>query len=83
MKYSLDGSWKLGFIHPESKKWTELSATVPGYAEEALANNGLLGELYPCDDMDATSAFSLTQWHYTREFDALPVPEGLMSLSNC
>lgn len=76
MKHSLNGSWELWFYHPEDGRRVEIVTEVPGNVEESLVKEGFLEELMPPDRIDVPDKFSLTEWHYSRRFDAPPCPEG-------
>ena len=71
MKIDLNGAWKLGFTHPESKEYITLEASVPGNAELDLYKKGIIGNPMPVDEIAPYEELcDVDDWTYTTTFDA-------------
>ncbi len=73
----LDGDWTLSFTHPLTGDRHRMPATVPGNVEIDLAREGLIGDPYPPDRLDALRDFErVDDWTYETTFDAPAVGPG-------
>lgn len=66
---SLNGEWKLSFIHGETSKNYSIQAVVPGNVELDLERAGLIEEALPIDTEFACRWLEFTDWEFEKEFE--------------
>jgi len=76
MKQSLNGTWQLHFIHPETQRQMTIPARVPGNVLGDLERAELIPDPYFGTNSWATRKWEFTDWEYTTDFEAPRLAPG-------
>ncbi|MBQ8754022.1 MAG: hypothetical protein IJZ19_03260 [Lentisphaeria bacterium] len=76
-KCSLNGEWKVSFIHPETNEKYVIPAMVPGNIELDLERAGLISDPLAPDDEHPCRWVEFADWDFEREFDYNGLPDGM------